>query len=116
MIKSVLIVDDDEAMREVMAEALSDEGLVVSCSANGRDALKVLRSGLRPDVILLDLMMPVMDGWSFREEQARDPALASIPVVVVTAAHSLHKPIEAQAIVRKPFRFEELLSVVQGSG
>jgi CheY-like chemotaxis protein len=74
-----------------------------------------LRSGLRRDVILLDLMMPIMDGWTFREEQSRDPELASIPVVVVTAAHSLHKPIDARAIVRKPFRLEELLLVVQGS-
>jgi len=116
VIKSVLIVEDDEAMREIMAEALGDEGLAVSCSANGLDALKVLRSGLRPDVILLDLMMPVMDGWSFREEQSRDPSLASIPVVVVTAAHSPHKPIDARAIVRKPFKFDELISVMQGSG
>ena len=116
MTKSILIVDDDEALRDVLTEALSEEGLDVSCSANGLEALKVLRAGLRPDVILLDLMMPVMDGWGFREEQSRDPELASIPVVVVTAAHWLHKPIDAHAIVRKPFKLDELLGVVHGSG
>jgi len=116
VIESVLIVDDDEALRAVIAEALGDEGLTVSCSANGLEALKVLRSGLRPDVILLDLMMPVMDGWSFREEQSRDAALAAIPVVVVTAAQWLHKPIDARAILRKPFRLDELLGVMRRSG
>ena len=115
MTRSVLIVDDDEALRETMAEALGDEGFTVACSAHGLDALKLLRSGLRPDVILLDLMMPVMDGWSFREQQSRDPALASIPVVVVTAAHALSKPIDARAVVRKPFKLAELVAVVQGS-
>jgi CheY-like chemotaxis protein len=111
-IRSVLIVDDDAPLREAIAEALSDEGLSVSCSANGRDALAALRSGARPDVILLDLMMPVMDGWTFREEQSRDPSLATIPVVVVTAAHDLPKPIDARAIVRKPFRLQLLLSAI----
>jgi CheY-like chemotaxis protein len=99
-----------------MAEILGDEGFIVTCSVNGVDALRVLRSGLRPDVILLDLMMPVMDGWSFREELSRDPALAPIPVVVVTASHSLHKPIDARAIVRKPFKLDELLAVMERSG
>jgi CheY-like chemotaxis protein len=114
VIKSLLIVDDDDALREVLAEAMTEEGFTVSCSGNGLQALEALRSGLRPDLILLDLMMPVMDGWRFREEQSRDPALASIPVVVVTAAHALHKPIDARAIVRKPFGLDELLGAVQG--
>jgi CheY-like chemotaxis protein len=116
VIKSVLIVDDDEALREVLAEALEDEGLTVSRSAHGLDAMNKLRSGLRPDVILLDLMMPVMDGWAFRDEQSRDPSLASIPVVVVTAAHSLPKPIDARAIIRKPFKIAELLRAINGPG
>jgi CheY-like chemotaxis protein len=113
---SVLIVDDDEALSEVLAEALEDEGLTVSRSAHGLDALSKLRSGLRPDVILLDLMMPVMDGWTFRDEQSRDPSLSSIPVVVVTAALSLPKPIDARAIVRKPFKIDELLRAMNDSG
>lgn len=114
--KSVLIVDDDNALSEVLAEALEYEGLSVSRSGHGLDALKKLRSGLRPDLILLDLMMPVMDGWTFRDEQLRDPSLASIPVVVVTAAHALPKPIDARAVVRKPFKVDELLRALDGSG
>jgi len=114
--RSVLIVDDDEALREALAEVLAEEGLEVSCSANGQEALRALRSGLRPDLILLDLMMPVMDGWAFREEQAREPLLASIPVVVITAAHALHKPIDARAVVWKPFKVEELLGAIQRLG
>jgi CheY-like chemotaxis protein len=110
---SVLIVDDDHALREAVAEALGDEGFTVSCSAHGLEALNTLRAGLRPDVILLDLMMPVMDGWAFRQEQSRDPALASIPVVVVTAAHTLPKPIDARAIVEKPFRLDDLVRALR---
>ena len=116
MTRSILLVDDDEALRDVLTEALIDEGFTVSSSANGLEALTTLRAGLRPDVILLDLMMPIMDGWAFREEQSRDPALASIPVVVVTAVHSLHKPIDARAILRKPFKLDELLGVLPTSG
>jgi CheY-like chemotaxis protein len=110
----VLVVDDDQPLREAVVEALEEEGLAVSCCAHGLAALSALRAGLRPDVILLDLMMPVMDGWAFREEQLRDPALASIPVVVLTATHVLGRPIDARAIVRKPFSVAELLHAVHG--
>jgi CheY-like chemotaxis protein len=116
MTRSVLIVDDDAALRETLADALTDEGFTVSFSVNGLEALQALRAGLRPDVILLDLMMPVMDGWRFREEQALDRELASIPVVVITAAHALRRPIDARAIVHKPFGLEQLLGVVAGLG
>ena len=111
---SILVIEDDDAVRETIAEALAEEGLSVRCAAHGLNALHLLRSGLRPDVILLDLMMPVMDGWEFRDEQSRDPGLASIPVVVVTAAYSLERPIRAQAIVRKPFHLDDLLRAIQG--
>ena len=116
MTRSVLVVDDDAALREALADALTDEGYAVSACVNGLEALVALRAGLRPDVIVLDLMMPVMDGWRFREEQARDPDLASIPVVVITAASALRQPIEARAIVRKPFRLEELFGVFASLG
>lgn len=82
----VLVVEDDRDAREALAELLQAEGFEVVTAPNGLAALQALRAGLRPSVIVLDVMMPVMDGWDFRAQQARDPALAGIPVVVMTAA------------------------------
>src|SRR5512138_2541112 len=83
---TVLVVDDDESVRESLALALELEGYMVLRAAHGIDALLVLRTGIRPDVILLDLEMPVMPGWEFRERQLADPALADIPVVIVSSS------------------------------
>jgi CheY-like chemotaxis protein len=79
-----MVVDDDEAIRRTIAEVLSEEGYAVKEAANGREALDLLRAGTRPCLLLLDLMMPVLDGWGFRQEQERDPEIASVPVVIVT--------------------------------
>src|SRR5206468_2477028 len=81
----VLVVEDDEAVRAMMRSALAEAGYRVQAAANGQGALAVLRVR-RPDAIVLDLMMPVMDGWAFRDEQLAVPGLRDIPVVVVTAA------------------------------
>lgn len=116
MTRSILLVEDDAALREVLAEALELEAFRVECSAHGADALGKLRAGLRPDVILLDLMMPVMDGWEFRDAQLADGELAGIPVVVVTAAGTLSRPIDAREIVHKPFRIEDLVGAVERAG
>ena len=75
--RSVLVVEDDIDIREALTGLLSEEGYAVSACANGLEALKHLRAGRHADVILLDLMMPVMDGWQFRVLQKRDPELAS---------------------------------------
>src|SRR5690348_1604555 len=84
--KSVLIVDDDLDIRETLSEALAATGFDVATAVNGLDALGVLRgSGDRPSVILLDLMMPIMNGYEFLERRNLDPALASIPVAIATA-------------------------------
>src|SRR6267378_1868193 len=80
-----LLVEDDAAIRDVLEPMLSDEGLQLSSFRNGQDALSHLRTSSPPDVILLDLMMPVMDGWQFRVEQRKDPVLATIPVVALSA-------------------------------
>jgi signal transduction histidine kinase/CheY-like chemotaxis protein len=82
----VLLVEDDPDMREAVEFFLAEEGYGVESAANGREALERLRAGRRPAVILLDLIMPVLDGAGFRAEQARDPDLARIPVVLLTAA------------------------------
>src|SRR4026209_1348307 len=81
----VLIVEDDEDLREMMAQLLTLEGFVAATVANGREALEYLQHASKPDVILLDLMMPVMDGWEFRRRQQADPDLAPLPVIVLSA-------------------------------
>jgi signal transduction histidine kinase len=112
---TVLIVDDDDELRESVSELLADEGYQTASVENGAQALSYLRaSPARPDLILLDLMMPVMSGWQFREEQLRDPTLAAIPVVVMTANRNLHdNPISADEVISKPLKLARLLDVIQ---
>lgn len=83
---TVLVIEDDSDVRNALAELLSTEGYVVSLTADGGEALEKLRGGLRPSVILLDLMMPNVDGWDFRRAQLDDPSLAPIPVILLTAS------------------------------
>ncbi|HEX3698572.1 MAG TPA: response regulator [Polyangia bacterium] len=115
-----LLVEDDSAIRDVLGQMLSDEGLQLSSFRNGQDALTHLKVSSPPDVILLDLMMPVMDGWQFRVEQKKDPLLAGIPVVAMSADGSAKaQAIDADAYVKKPIDFSELLgriaAVIQGA-
>ncbi len=109
----ILVVEDNDDVREMMAVTLELEGHQVSTAANGRDALEQLRTGEKPCVILLDLMMPVMNGWEFRRELERDPALADVPVVVISAATGeLVRNTRADAFIPKPIDMDHLLDVV----
>ena len=110
---TVLIVEDDLDTREMLGRFLELEGYKVETAENGKRALERLGSGVGACVILLDLMMPVMDGWQFRQEQVRDAALADIPVIVVSAAgrERLEK-IHANAYLSKPVDLDELLGCV----
>jgi len=99
----------------MMAQLLTLEGFVATAVANGREALEYLRQGDRPDIILLDLMMPVMDGWGFRIAQRHDPTLAKIPVIVLTAVVDPvleARKLRAVAGFRKPLDVYALLDVV----
>jgi CheY-like chemotaxis protein len=112
----ILVVDDDYDMQDAISESLEIEGHETTCVSNGREALDYLRDGERVCVILLDLMMPVMNGWEFRERQLQNSELASIPVVVVTAdgnADEKARKLSADGFLRKPLRAEELLSTVE---
>jgi CheY-like chemotaxis protein len=110
----VLIVEDDVELRDMMAQLLTLEGFVATTVANGREALEYLRRGDRPDIILLDLMMPVMDGWEFRRKQQSDPALATVPVVVLSALdHRRAAEVDAVAFLKKPLDFDRLLELVR---
>ena len=117
MTTSVLIVDDDTDVRQALSELLQDEGYCVEGAADGRDALAKLRDGLRPGVILLDLMMPGMNGWDFRQEQLDDPELRDLPVVVITASGRNPDDIRTQLgpveVVAKPIQPTELIDLVE---
>jgi CheY-like chemotaxis protein len=110
----VLIVEDDVELRDMMAQLLTLEGFVATAVANGHEALEYLRKGDRPDIILLDLMMPVMDGWEFRRKQQSDPTLATVPVVVLSALdHRRAAEVDAVAFLKKPLDFDRLLELVR---
>jgi len=113
----VLIVDDDEDIRESMIDFLQDHGYAPVGATNGKDALDKLEGGLtEPCVIIMDLMMPVMDGLTFRDEQLRHPALAGIPVIVVSAfreAAAVVKDMDCVDLVAKPLDLDKLLRVVR---
>jgi CheY-like chemotaxis protein len=110
--KMVLLVDDDEDIREALRAILEDEGFDVKVARDGSDALATLRDGLRPDVIVLDLMMPVMSGWQFRSAQREDPSLSGIPVVVLSATYEQPEDLAVAASLRKPIDIDRLLEVV----
>jgi len=112
----VMIVEDDLDVRESIAEVLEDNEYRPLLAANGKEALERLRAGPeRPCMILLDIMMPVMDGREFRALQREDPELGSIPVVVFTAHAELQEANElaAAAYLKKPVRLDALLATVE---
>jgi CheY-like chemotaxis protein len=113
----ILVVDDDRAVLNALTELLENEGYKVATAIDGLDALDQLRGGLRPCVIVLDLMMPVMDGWDFRYEQMKDQALSDIPVVVITATGFSETSVKAQfgdiEFVAKPPRIRSLLDAIR---
>ena len=107
---TVLIVEDDQDIREALSDALGAEGYDVAVAENGRVGLDVLRRGPTVDVILLDLLMPVMSGWEFRQEQLEDPTLAGIPVIVVSA--STPGDARPDRHLPKPFALDDLLTAI----
>jgi CheY-like chemotaxis protein len=109
--REVLIVDDDLDAREALAELLEYRGFSVGSAANGREALNYLRSSSQPRIIILDLMMPMMDGWEFLEHQSRDFALMEIPVIVLTATPP-SQPVRAKVVLQKPIQFDSLVKLL----
>ena len=110
----VLIVEDDSDLREMMAQLLALEGYRAETVANGRDALDYLQKGDVPRLILLDLMMPVMDGWEFRRRQKQNPELKDVPVVVLSALdQSRAADLTDASFLKKPLDFDRLLELVR---
>ena len=111
---SILVVDDDPDIRDSLAEILADEGYRVSGAQNGRDALAFLRAQKPPSLILLDMTMPDMDGWRFRLEQQKMPAIAGIPVVILSARQDIREAalaLGAADYLRKPVEIDNLLEI-----
>ena len=111
--RDILVVDDDADLRETLQALLDDSGYGVTAVANGQAALDQLKAGARPSLILLDLMMPEMNGWQFLERARADSILGSIPVVIMTArkAADLQPPL-SRHVLHKPFDGAKLLSTI----
>ncbi len=110
----VLVVDDDGDIRATVMDVLRLKGFAVEGASDGRAALDSLRAGLRPGLVLLDLMMPRMNGWELRAEMAADPELASIPIVVLTSGADPAGLVglDAAGVLKKPIRLQTLIETV----
>jgi two-component system response regulator MprA len=110
----LLVVDDDVALCESLADALTDAGYDPVTAGDGARALALTHAEQPPQLILLDLMMPEMNGWEFRQLQLSDETVKNIPVVVMTASRDLRRhPVDADAFLFKPFTLDDLLAQVQ---
>jgi CheY-like chemotaxis protein len=111
-----LLVEDDFDVREALVETLRDRGYAVESASDGEQAMQLLRAGTRPGLILLDLMMPRMSGSEFRMAQLMDPALASLPVVLLSADGRMEEKavaLKVEGAIRKPIDLDELFSVIE---
>jgi CheY-like chemotaxis protein len=115
--RTVLVVEDDLEVRDAIAEVLADSEYKALAASNGVEALERLRGGsIRPCLILLDVMMPGMDGWEFRAEQERDPRVKDIPVVLLSAhtdVKSAAAQMKAAGFLAKPVTIDSLLETVE---
>jgi CheY-like chemotaxis protein len=110
----ILLVEDDFVLRSALSEMLRDEGYVVECAADGIEALRRLNRSPRPTLVLLDVMLPHMDGFAFRAAQLALPALAGIPVIVITAsARNSPEELSITRTLRKPLDPGELLASIR---
>jgi signal transduction histidine kinase len=111
--RRVLLVEDDDDLRATVAEALTALGFDVDPVEDGRAALEHLRAR-RPDIVVLDLMMPVMDGWEFRIHQRRDPSVADTPVVALSASHdATAAAVDADMFLRKPCSANAIAAAIE---
>jgi CheY-like chemotaxis protein len=111
-VNPIVVIDDDADIRDSLAEVLADEGYSVRTFANAAEALQHLRHDGPTALIILDLMMPGMNGWTFREVQSHDERLASIPVITMSAVADLDPPSPQTTVLCKPVNLDQLLDRV----
>jgi CheY-like chemotaxis protein len=115
--RTVLVVEDDQEVRDAIAEVLADFEYKAVPASNGAEALEQLRAGsVMPCLILLDVMMPTMDGWAFRAEQQRDPSVKDIPVILLSAHTDVRlaaNQMQAAGFLAKPVAIDRLLATVE---
>lgn len=112
----ILIVEDDDDSRDILSTFLAANGYPVMAAKNGKEALDRLRNFAAPCLILLDLRMPVMDGWTLRRALLADPMLASIPVIVLSAVHDVAQAVAGMNVatyLEKPYDFEAILRIAK---
>ena len=114
--KKVLVIEDDQVIRDTMSVLLESEGYIVECAANGDEGIEVLRrTEPLPDLILLDMAMPVKYGFQFRKEQERDVKLALVPVLLMTAERNIEAraaEVGAKGFIKKPFSIDHVVMMV----
>lgn len=112
--RAIMIIDDDDAIREALEDVLSDEGYEVVGVSDGQQALDYLRAEKRPSAILLDLWMPVMDGWKFLEALLGDPRFSRIPLVVLTAVRDQRaRELHVAEVLTKPVQLQQVLGALE---
>ncbi len=110
----MLVVEDDPDLRQMMVVLLTLEGFLAEPASDGLHALELLRASARqPHVILLDMMMPRMDGWEFCRIRQSDELLKAIPLIVLSAAPTASLRVDAEAIISKPFDYDGLLAEIR---
>jgi CheY-like chemotaxis protein len=115
MTKTILVVDDEIEIAAAIAEVLELEGFAVTVAGDGQEALGLLRDGLRPELIVMDMMMPKMDAWGFRDAKRSLDGLSKIPIIAMTAdgrAKGKAAEVGAMGWLRKPMSLEDLLREV----
>jgi CheY-like chemotaxis protein len=112
--RHILIIDDDQAIRDSLKMVLELEGYAVATAANGRDGLRELETSPKePCLIVVDLMMPIMNGWEFLDAIGQDPRLRCLPVLILTAHNERARPLPQRPILRKPIDSERFLKLVR---
>ena len=111
--KEILVVEDDKSISEVLKMALELDGYQVAAANDGQEALNYIKQGHLPNLVLLDLMMPVMNGWQFLEQLAEEPTLKDLPVIIVSAYCHRARDLKCRAFHEKPMDLDRLLSQVK---